>query len=40
MFQLTEEEFKDLIFHFGIASWGGVRKIPFAVNENGIAIDA
>jgi hypothetical protein len=38
MFQLTEEEFKNLIFHFGISSWGGVRKMPFAFNENGIAM--
>ena len=25
MFQLTKEEFKNLIFHFGTSSWGGTR---------------
>ena len=26
MFQLTNEEFNNLKFHFGISSWGGTRK--------------
>jgi len=30
MFQLTNEEF-DLIFQNGTSSWGGTRKLPFAV---------
>lgn len=45
MFQLTDEEFKDLIFHFGISSqpfgktgWGGTRKMPFAFTEQGVAM--
>ncbi|MFA5875849.1 MAG: ORF6N domain-containing protein [Candidatus Margulisiibacteriota bacterium] len=38
MFQLSEEEFKNLIFHFGISSWGGTRKLPFAFTEQGIAM--
>jgi hypothetical protein len=38
MFQLTREEFKNLIFHFGISSWGGTRKLPYAFTENGVAI--
>ena len=27
MNQLTDEEFKNLIFQFGISSWGGTRKL-------------
>jgi len=38
MFQLTSEEFKNLIFHFGISSWGGTRKCPYAFTENGVAM--
>ena len=45
MFQLTDKEFKDLIFHFGISSqpsggkgWGGTRKMPFAFTEQGVAM--
>jgi len=38
MFQLTSEEFKNLIFHFGISSWGGTRKLPYAFTENGVAM--
>jgi len=37
MFQLTNEEF-DLIFHFGISSWGGIRKLPYAFTEHGVAM--
>ena len=29
MFQLTETEFKNLIFQSGTSSWGGTRKMPF-----------
>ena len=36
MFQLNNAEF-DLIFHFGISSWGGTRKLPYAFTEHGIA---
>lgn len=28
MFQLTEKEFKYLIFQFGTSSWGETRKMP------------
>ena len=28
MFQLTNEEFGNLKFHFGTSSWGGNRKLP------------
>ena len=38
MFQLTKEEFKDLIFQNGISSWGGTRKMPRAFTEQGVAM--
>jgi hypothetical protein len=38
MLQLTDEEFKNLIFQIGISSWGGVRKLPYAFTENGVAM--
>jgi hypothetical protein len=38
MFQLTNEEFKNLIFHFGISSWGGTRKLPYVFTENAVAM--
>ena len=38
MFQLTREEFTNLKFHFGISSWGGTRKLPYAFTENGVAM--
>ena len=42
MFQITEEEFDqlkvNLIFHFGRSSWGGVRKLPYAFTEQGLAM--
>ena len=30
MFQLNEEEFRNLIFQNGTSSWGGTRKPPYA----------
>jgi hypothetical protein len=38
MFKLTKEEFQNLIFHFGTSSWGGVRKMPYAFTEQGVAM--
>lgn len=38
MFQLTEEEFQNLIFHFGISRWGGTRKLPLVFTEQGVAM--
>lgn len=38
MFQLNEEEFRNLIFQNGTPSWGGTRKLPYAFSEQGIAI--
>lgn len=36
--QLTEEEFKNLKFHFGTSSWGGTRKLSRAFTEQGVAM--
>ena len=36
MFQLTEEEFRNLMLNFSTSSWGGSRKLPFAFTEQGI----
>ncbi len=38
MFQLTEQEFKNLIFQNGTSSWGGTRKLPYAFTEQGVAM--
>ena len=38
MFQLTREELENLKFHFGTSSWGGVRKLPRAFTEQGVAM--
>ena len=38
MFQLTDDEFENLKFHFGISSWGGTRKRPRAFTEQGVAM--
>ena len=38
MFQLTDEEFKILLFQIGIASWGGTRSSPYAFTEQGVAM--
>lgn len=38
MFQLTEKEFKDMIFQNGTSSWGGTRKRPYAFTEQGVAM--
>ena len=34
----TEEEFEILMSQFVISSWGGVRKLPFAFTEQGLAM--
>ena len=33
MFQLTDEEFSNLKFHFGSSNWGGIRYNPYAFTE-------
>ena len=38
MFQLTAEEFKNLIFQNGTSNWGGTRKIPNLFTEQGVAM--
>jgi ORF6N domain len=38
MFQLTETEFKNLIFQSGTSSWGGTRKMPYGFTEEGVAM--
>jgi hypothetical protein len=38
MFQLSKEEFKNLIFQNGTSSWGGTRKQPYAFTEQGVAM--
>jgi hypothetical protein len=38
MFQITKEEFDNLIFQFGTSSWRGRRKLPYAFTEQGVAM--
>lgn len=38
MFQLTEDEFQNLKSQFVTSSWGGVRKLPNAFTEQGVAM--
>lgn len=38
MFQLTKKEFKNLKSQFAISSWGGIRKLPYAFTEQGVAM--
>jgi len=38
MFQLTKDEFQNLMCQIGISSWGGTRKLPYAFTEQGVAM--
>ena len=38
MFQLTNQEFANLKSQFVTSSWGGIRKMPYAFTEQGIAM--
>jgi DNA-binding PadR family transcriptional regulator len=38
MFRITAEEAENLIFQFGISSWGGRRRLPYAFTEQGVAM--
>ena len=38
MFKLDSEEFTNLKSQFVTSSWGGVRKLPFAFTEQGVAM--
>jgi ORF6N domain len=38
MFELTNQEFINLKSQFVTSSWGGVRKLPYAFSEQGVAM--
>ncbi|MBK6933506.1 MAG: ORF6N domain-containing protein [Saprospirales bacterium] len=38
MFQLSQNEWNNLISQIVISSWGGTRKLPFAFTEQGVAM--
>jgi len=38
MFDLTKDEWRDLRCQFGTSSWGGVRYMPMAFTEQGVAM--
>jgi len=38
MFQITNQEFINLISQFVTSSWGGTRKLPYAFTEHGVAM--
>jgi hypothetical protein len=38
MFQLDAAEVANLKFQFGISSWGGRRRLPYALTEQGVTI--
>lgn len=38
MFQLTPNEFDNLKSQIATSSWGGVRKLPYAFTEQGVAM--
>lgn len=38
MFELTKEELENLRYQFGASSWGGIRYLPFAFTEHGVAM--
>lgn len=38
MFQLTTQEFNNLMSQFVMSSWGGKRKLPYAFTEQGVAM--
>lgn len=38
MFELTADEFENLRCQFGTSSWGGVRYLPLAFTEQGVAM--
>ena len=38
MFELTKEELENLRYQFGTSSWGGIRYLPFAFTEHGVAM--
>ena len=38
MFQLTKDELEILISQFATSRWGGIRKLPYAFTEQGVAM--
>jgi len=38
MFQLNQDEFQNLKSQFVTSSWGGIRKLPYAFTEQGVAM--
>ena len=38
MFQLTKEEYQNLISQFAISSWGGRRTLPYVFTEHGVTM--
>ena len=38
MFQLSHEEFTDLMSQIVTSSWGGIRKLPYVFTEQGVAM--
>ena len=38
LFQFTNQEFTNLKSQFVTSSWGGIRKLPFAFSEQGVAM--
>ena len=38
MFQFDAEEVANVKFQFGISSWGGRRRLPYAFTEQGVAM--
>ena len=38
MFQLSQDEFQNLKSQFVTSSWGGIRKLPYAFTEQGVAM--
>jgi len=40
IFQLTDDEFKNLKSQFATSSWGGTRKLPFVFTEHGAIMAA
>lgn len=38
MFQLTKDEFSNLMFQNGTSRWGGTRKLPYVFTEQGVAM--
>lgn len=38
MFQLSKDEFGNLKSQIVISSWGGIRKLPYAFTEQGVAM--